>query len=127
MGGGDTIYIYIKDETKVHTENEQCFFEEYVASELQQIIERHHKVEEYQNMNDHETLHSCLLVTDDMADNEKISRHSSLLNQFHVRGRHNALTMVTSVQAYRALSRIIRVNSRQLFFFKMRNAKEKRQ
>ena len=32
--------------------------------------------------------------------------------------------MITSVQAYRALSRIIRVNSRHLFFFKMRNYKE---
>ena len=41
-----------------------------------------------------------------------------------MRGRHNALTVITSVQAYRALSRIIRVNSRQLFFFKMRKYKE---
>ena len=45
-------------------------------------------------------------------------------NQLYVRGRHNALTVITSVQAYRALSRIIRVNSRQLFFFTMRNYKE---
>ena len=115
---------YIKDEMKVDTEKEQCFFEEYIASDLQKNIERHHKVIEYQKKNDHKTLHSCLLVIDDMADNEKFSRHSSLLNQLYVRGRHNALTVITSVQAYRALSRIIRVNSRQLFFFKMRNYKE---
>ena len=105
---------YIKDEMKVDTEKEQCFFEEYIASDLQKIIERHHKVIEYQKKNDHKTLHSCLLVIDDVADNEKFSRHSSLLNQLYVRGRHNALTVITSVQAYRALSRIIRVNSRQL-------------
>ena len=115
---------YIKDEMKVDTEKEQCFFEEYIASDLQKIIERHHKVIEHQKKNDHKTLHSCLLVIDDMADNEKFSRHSSLLNQLYVRGRHNALTVITSVQAYRALSRIIRANSRQLFFFKMRNYKE---
>ena len=115
---------YIKDEMKVDTEKEQCFFEKYVASDLQQIMERHHKVIEFQKKNDHKTLHSCLIVIDDMADNEKFSRHSSLLNQLYVRGRHNALTVITSVQAYRALSRIIRVNSRQLFFFKMRNYKE---
>ena len=59
-----------------------------------------------------------------MADNDKFSRHASLLNQLYVSGRHNALTEITSVQAYRALSRITRVNSRQLFFFKMRNCKE---
>ena len=115
---------YIRDEMKVDTEKEQCFFEEYSSSDLQQIIEKHHKVIEYQKKNDHKTLHSCLLVIDDMADNEKFSRHSSLLNQLYVRGRHNALSVITSVQAYRALSRIIRVNSRQLFFFKMRNYKE---
>ena len=111
---------YIKDEMKVDTEKEQCFFGEYIASDLQQIIEQHHKVIEYQKKNDHKTLHSCLLIIDDMADNEKFSRHSSLLNQLYVRGRHNALTVITSVQAYQALSRIIRVNSRQLFFRKGR-------
>ena len=61
-------------------------------------IERHHKVIEYQKKNDHKTLHSCLLVLDDMADNEKC-----LLNQLYVRGRHNALAVITSVQAYWAL------------------------
>ena len=56
------------------------------------------------------------VVIDDMADNEKFSRHSSLWNQLYVRGWHNAVTVITSVQAHRALSRVIRVNSRQLFF-----------
>ena len=79
MGGGVTIYIYIyiymcvysppinvdsiwtpvkkyrKDEMKVDTEKEQCFFEEYVASDLQYVIERHHKVIEYQKKNEHKT------------------------------------------------------------------------
>ena len=124
----DSIWIpvkkYIKDEMKLDFEKEQCFFEEYIASDLQKVIERHQKIIEHQKKNEHKTLHSCLLVIDDMADNEKFSSHSSLLNQLYVRGRHNALTVVTSVQAYRALSRIIRVNSRMLFFFKMRNYKE---
>ena len=124
----DSIWIpvksYIKNEMKVDTEKETCFFEEYFPNDLEKVINTHHKVIEYQKKNDHTKLFSCLLVIDDMADNEKFSRHSSLLNQLYVRGRHNALTVVTSVQAYRALSRIIRVNSRQLFFFKMRNYKE---
>ena len=120
----DTSKEIHKDEMKVDTEKEQCFFEEYIASDLQQIIEKHHKVIEYQKKNDHKALHSCLLVIDDVADSEKFSRHSSLLNLLYVRGRHNDLTVSTSVQAYRALSRIIRVNSRQFFVFKMRNDKE---
>ena len=63
---------YVRDEMKVDTEKEQCFSEEYIASGLQQIIEKHHKIIEYQKKNDHNTLHSCLLVVlviDDMAEN----------------------------------------------------------
>ena len=115
---------YIKDDMKVDTEKSNAFLKNISHRIYKKNLERHHKVIEYQKKNDHKALHSCLLVIDDMADNEKFSRHSSLLNQLYVRSRHNALTVITSVQAYRALSRIIRVNSRQLVFFKMRNYKE---
>ena len=40
-----------------------------------------------------------------------------------MRGRHNANT-ITSTQKFNALSLAIRVNSRQLFFFRLRNYKE---
>ena len=89
----DSIWIpvksYIKNEMKVDTEKETCFFEEYFPNDLEKVINTHHKVIEYQKKNDHTKLFSCLLVIDDMADNEKFSRHSSLLNQLYVRGRHN--------------------------------------
>ena len=45
-------------------------------------------------------------------------------NQLYVRGRHNAINIVTSTQKIKALNPIIRVNSRQLFFFRLRNYKE---
>ena len=41
-----------------------------------------------------------------------------------MRGRHNAVSIITSTQKLKALSPIIRVNSRQFFFFKLRNCKE---
>ena len=47
-----------------------------------------------------------------------------MLNQVYVRGRHNAINTITSTQKLNALSPIIRVNSRQLFFFGLRNYKE---
>ena len=115
---------YIKNEMKVDTEKEQCFLEEYIASHLQSVIEKHHKVIEYQKKNDHTSLHSCLLVVDDMADNEKFSRHSNLLNQVYVRGRHNALTVITSVQAYKSTMKKYKGQFQTVFFFKMRNYNE---
>ena len=42
----------------------------------------------------------------------------------YVRGRHNAINITISTKKFNALSPIIRVNSRQLFFFRLRNYKE---
>ena len=69
-------------------------------------------------------LHSILVIVDDFADSKAFSRNSPLLNQLYVRGRHNAINIVTSTQKFNALNPIIRVNSRQLFFFRLRNYKE---
>ena len=58
------------------------------------------------------------------ADSKAFSRNSPLLNQLYVRGRHNAINIITSTQKFNALNPITRVNSRQLFFFRLRNYKE---
>ena len=56
----DSIWIpvktYIKDEMKVDTEKRAVFVEEYIATDVQQVKERHHKVTEYQKKNEHKTL-----------------------------------------------------------------------
>ena len=47
-----------------------------------------------------------------------------MLNALYIRGRHYGVNIVSSTQKFNGLSTIIRVNSRQLYFFKMRNYKE---
>ena len=47
-----------------------------------------------------------------------------MLNALYIRGRHFGVNVVSSSQKFNSLSTIIRVNSRQLYFFKMRNYKE---
>ena len=47
-----------------------------------------------------------------------------MLNALYIRGRHFGVNVISSTQKFNALSTIIRVNSRQLYFFKMRNYKE---
>ena len=61
---------------------------------------------------------------DDFADSKAFSRNSPLLNQLYVRGRHKAICIITATQKFISLSPIIRVNSRQLFFFRLRNYEE---
>ena len=57
-------------------------------------------------------------------DQVSFSKHNSMLNALYIRGRHFGVNVVSSSQKFNSLSTIIRVNSRQLYFFKMRNYKE---
>ena len=115
---------YIQDELKADLEKEKCLFDDYIPEELDKVIKRQHKVIEYQKKNDHKKMFSILIIVDDFADRKAFSRNSPLLNQFYVRGSHNSICIITATQNFNALSPIIRVNSRQLFFFRLRNYKE---
>ena len=101
---------YIQTELKVDTEKEKCFFDEYNPSELEAVINRQHKITEYQKKNGHKQLHSILIIVDDFADSKEFSRNSPLLNQLYVRGRHKGCNIITATQKFNALSPIIRVN-----------------
>ena len=115
---------YIQDELKVDLEKEKCFFDEYIREQLEEVIKQQHKVIEYQQKNDHKKLFSILIIVDDFADSKSFSCNSPLLNQLYVRGRHNGCCIITATQKLNALSPILRVNSLQLFFFRLRNYKE---
>lgn len=47
-----------------------------------------------------------------------------MLNALYIRGRHFGVNVISSTHTFNALSTIIRVNRRQLYFFKMRNYTE---
>ena len=110
----DSIWLpvrhYVQNELKVDLEKEKCFFDEYIPEELDKVIKQQHKVIEYQKKNDYKKLFSILVIVDDFADSKAFSRNSPLLNQLYVRGRHNAINIITATHP------IIHVNSRQLVF-----------
>ena len=118
------VKTYIQNNLKVDLEKEKCLFDEYIPEELEAVMKRQHKVIEYQKKNKHNKLHSILTIVDDFADSKAFSRNLPLLNQLYVRGRHNAINIITFIQKFNALSPMIRVNSRRLFFFRLRNYKE---
>ena len=115
---------YIKEGMKVDTDKEKCFFEEFIPEELEKVIETQRKITEYSKKNKFKKLYPILLILDDFADEPKIARYSKLLNSTYVRGKHNGISVITSVQKFNALNTLIRVNATHLFFYKVRNFKE---
>ena len=52
---------------------------------------------------------------------QKFCKHSKLLNQLYIRGRHNMISTITSTQKFRAIGNIIRINITELYVFRLRN------
>ena len=88
---------------KVDTEKETCWFEEFNVQDLEKIIDTQHRITEYSKKHKMKELFPILMVLDDVADDPKIARYSKLLNSVHVRGRHNGISVITSVQEFNAL------------------------
>ena len=61
---GDQLKKHIQDNLKVDLEKKKCMFDEYIPSELQEVITKQHKIIEYQKKNDHNKLHSILINVD---------------------------------------------------------------
>ena len=116
---------YIDHEIKINTKEEQCYFEEYNSNDLKNIIDTQHKIIEFmKSKKDVKNLFQILVVIDDMVDSPKLCRNSQLLNSLYIRGRHNQISIITSVQKLRSLSTIIRVNTTEIYIYRLRNYKE---
>ena len=59
-----------------------------------------------------------------MAEDQRLMKHSKILHGLYTKSRHNAISVLTSVQKYNAVAPIIRLNSSSLYVFKLRNMKE---
>ena len=115
---------YIEKTLKVNPKKEKVYFDEFHKEDLEEILEQQYKISEYQKKNKFKKLFATLIVVDDFVDAVSFSKHNSMLNALYIRGRHFGVNVVSSTQKFNGLSTIIRVNSRQLYFFKMRNYKE---
>ena len=125
----DSVWIpvkkYIENEMKIDTKKEQCYFEEYNATDLKNIIDTQHKIIEFmKSKKGVKNLFQILVVIDDMADNPKLCRNSQLLNSLYIRGRHMQISTISSIQKLRTLSNIIRVNTTDIYSYRSRNYEE---
>ena len=116
---------YISKEMKVEeTDTDKFYYDHYDFEALSNIINTQHKIIDYMKKHGQKKLHQILIIVDDMADDPRFTRQSKLLHQLYIRGRHNAISTITSVQKYFCLAPIIRINSTQLYVYKLRNYKD---
>jgi GTPase SAR1 family protein len=115
---------YIREKMKVDDKAEQLYFDKYRPEELEAVITEQKKIVAAQKKRGDRRLFSILICVDDFADSAAFSRRSVLLHELYTRGRHAGISTITSVQRYRSLSPIIRVNATSLIVFRLRNFKE---
>ena len=115
---------YIREKMKVDDKEEQIYFDKYRPEELEGVISAQKKIVAAQKKRGDKRLFSILICVDDFADSAACSRRSVLLHELYTRGRHAGISTIASVQRYRSLSPIIRVNATSLIVFRLRNFKE---
>jgi len=92
-----------------------------IIQELEEIIDKQHKVINYLKSQNQTKMFAILIVIDDFADSPDFTRQSKLLHQLYIRGRHQCISTITATQVYKAISPIVRKNVTHLFVFRLRN------
>jgi len=115
---------FIKNDMKVEeTDTDKFYYDHQDFEGLSNIINTQHKIVDYMKRHGHKKLYQILIIID-MADDPRFIRHSNLLYQLDIPGRHIAISTITSVQKYFCLAPIIRINATQLYVHKLRNYKD---
>ena len=98
------------------------YYDHYDPENLEKIIDTQKKVTEHlKPKKDNKKLYSILIIVDDFADDPSFSRKSQLLHALFTRGRHSQISTIVSTQKLSALHPIIRVNTKILHVFRLRN------
>jgi hypothetical protein len=119
----DVLKDYQKNVMKVNPK-EQTYWDSWDEEAMQSLLDRQMKVTEMQKSRGMRSCYSVALIVDDVADNPEICRGSRVLQTCFVRMRHAFLTTVISVQKYRVLSPLIRVNCTDLIVGNIRSMQD---
>jgi hypothetical protein len=116
----DVVKRYQTNSLKVGP-REQLYFPEWSESALQTIIDKQAHITQIQKDRGMRKLYSVCVVLDDIADRVDIARNSHALQTLFVRGRHFCITTVCSVQKWRVLNNLIRINCTDALIGHIRN------
>ena len=122
---------YVEEGLGVDPKKEKCFYSEWDAGALQEIVDQQRKLIEYQKGQKDKKLHGICIIVDDFADDPRIMHAAggaaaggSMLNTLFVRGRHLCISTLVSSQKLRLVSSTIRVNLQFLCVWRLRNQHE---
>ena len=122
---------YVEETLGVDPKKEQCFYSEWDAGALKEIVDQQRKLIEYQKSQKNKKLHGICIIVDDFADDPRIMHAAggaaaggSMLNTLFVRGRHLCISTLASSQKLRLVSSTIRVNLQFLCVWRLRNQHE---
>ena len=116
---------YIEDKMNAHeTDDDKFYFDHYDQEGLESIITTQNKIILEQKSKNKKKLFQILIVIDDFADSPSFSRHSKLLHSLYTRGRHACISTVTATQKFNSISPIIRVNSTELYVYRLRSSQD---
>ena len=100
---------------------EEHLFDSYDEDKIEEILNTQHKIIQWQKTHHQKSLMQVCIVLDDMMDDHHACRSSKTLEKLACRGRHLQASVICSVQKYRGMSPVYRINSSDLFVFRLTN------
>jgi hypothetical protein len=105
-------------------QEEPCLYEEFEEDVVRALIAKHQRITQMCRDAKRKELFQALFIVDDFADDERVMRRSASLSLLFTKGRRYGCSVWMSIQKYRVLSTLIRVNASDLLIFKLRSAAE---
>ena len=103
------------------TKEDPLYYSHYDPEALTRIISHQHKLVQYMKDAKHDKIYNILIIVDDLSDDVSFSRHSSILWSLYTRGRHLHISTICSIQKWKSLANIVRVNCTEIYVYRMRN------
>ena len=107
-----------------HNDEDPIYVDHYDAEALHEILDTQLKITEYTKKNTFQKLIHILIIIDAFADDPSFTRQSKMLHSLYVRGRHTMISTITSPQKFNAIHPIIRVNTTELYVYRLRTMKD---
>ena len=103
------------------SEKEHYYFDTFDQSEFRQIITTQAKIVKHMKDRNMKKLYNIAIIIDDFLDNQKFLKRTPDLDMLFLRGRHLYISTFISIQKYKGVSQVIRLNINDMYLFKLRN------
>ena len=99
------------------TEKEHYYFDTFDQGEFSKIINTQKKIIQHMKDRKFPHLYNIAIIIDDFLDNQKFLKRTSELDMLFLRGRHFYISTFISVQKYKGVSNVIRLNINDMYLF----------